>query len=107
MRSGNSIVVFASLAALTLASPQLGKRDSFTGYASFNDYVQQGNIQCKSFPSGITQYVTAANGYNYNGKIFGTATSDISNLLTAGSCTYQPEDTQMPHDLQMWWYVPL
>ncbi|MCJ1426320.1 hypothetical protein MMC29_004223 [Sticta canariensis] len=66
-------VILTDLTALVLASPRLEKRTTFTGVATFNDFIKQGNTVCR--------HLTARNPNH-----FGAASGDISHDISPGRC---------------------
>ncbi|KAI4160773.1 MAG: hypothetical protein LQ342_005486 [Letrouitia transgressa] len=85
----NLFTFFISLAGITSAIPQAGKRDSgFDGHATFNDFDSQGNINCKDDRFAAAGKMKVID-YNH---IFGAAAGDLSQDLSAGLCNYTDSD---------------
>ncbi|KAL8720507.1 MAG: hypothetical protein Q9225_002629 [Loekoesia sp. 1 TL-2023] len=93
MYQSTQILVLAVLAAFSSAAPQStqGQR-GIDGYGTFNKYSTQNSVNCEADyfkQKGVT--LTAGNTGN---KIFGAATSDVSNGLGPFKCNYTPSDSQ-------------
>lgn len=98
----NLFTFFISLAGITSAIPQAGKRDSgFDGHATFNDFDSQGNINCKDDRFAAAGKMKVID-YNH---IFGAAAGDLSQDLSAGLCNYT--DSDRAHTMEGIWYNPL
>lgn len=69
----SSLPVILGFTSLVLASPRFGKRATFTGVSTFNDFIKQGSTVCGPLAAA-------------NPNHFGAASGDISRDISPGRC---------------------